>query len=213
MKPQRGSTLASCLLGLALGLLVLQALFDTLACVRQTLLRQRAQLDALQAQDIAQALLRAVAQAPARGFAAEADASPAQQPALQAWVSHEAADDVLHADFVADGTAGACGEAQPADGRRHAFHLRIDASGTLQCGVDGRSPQPVTDALAGWRLDFIEQRGCAAAPRLRRVDSAQVRDWRHVRLLRACLAAPADAPDRPACHWVQLDAPGSPVGS
>ncbi len=213
MKRQRGHGLASCLLGLALGLLVLQALFDTLACVRQTLLRQRLQLDALQAQDIAQALLRAVARAPARGSAAGGDAASAHQPPLQVAVSRDPAGEVLHADFVADGAPGACGEAQPVDGRHHAYRLRVDASGVLQCGVDGWSPQPVTDGLGRWRLDVIEDRGAPAAPRLRRVAAAQVHDWRRVLLLRACLIGPAGAPGQPACHWVDLAAPASPVGS
>ena len=213
MKRQRGGSLASCLVGLALGLLVLQALFDTLAAVRQALLGQRAQLDALQAQEIAQALLRAVAQAPARGSAAGADAASAPRPQLQVSVSRDPAGEVLRADFVADGAPGACGEAQPANGRLHAYRLRIDLSGTLQCGVDGRSPQPVADGLGRWRLDFLEDRGTPAAPRLRRVGSAQVRDWRRVLLLRACLAAATGAPRPPACHWVDLAAPGPADGS
>ncbi len=213
MKRQRGGTLASCLVGLGLGLLVLQALFDTLAAVHQTLLGQRAQLDALQAQDIAQALLRAVARAPARGSTAGAGAASAPRPEPQVSVSHDPAGVVLRADFLADGAPGACGEALPADAWLHAYRLRVDASGTLRCGVDGRSPQPVVDGLGRWRLDFIEDRGAPAAPRLRRVGSAQVHDWRRVLLLRACLGASATAPSQLACHWVELAAPDPPDGS
>lgn len=195
MKRQRGASLAGCLLGLGLGLLVLQALLDVVASAHHALQAQRLALRRQESEAVAQQLLRAVAEASRRGQGTQAD--PAAGAAALA-ARPGPGGEVLEANFVADGAPGACGEAVQPEGSAHRYRLDIDAAGTLRCRLDAHAPQPLADGLGVWELEFVELRGgpCAAetpgcTPRLRRVRAPQVQDWNHVVLMRARLRGPA----------------------
>ena len=213
----RGSSLPGCLLGMGLGLLVLQALLDVVASAHQALLAQRLSLRRQESEALAQQLLRAVAEASRRQSGATDSRLPQGQPArsrpLDAWSVPQG--EVLEASFVADGAPSACGEAAPAAGSTHRYRLDIDPAGTLRCALDGHAPQPVVDGLGSWELEFVELRAgaCAStapscAPRLRRVRAAQVLDWNRVVLMRARLRmrspAPSLDPATAAQSWVAL---------
>ncbi len=213
----RGSSLPGCLLGLGLGLLVLQALLDVVASAHQTLHTQRLLLRRQESEAMAQQLLRAVAEASRRPSGAADSRPPRGRPpqSLPLEARPGPQGEVLEASFVADGAPGACGEAAPAAGSTHRYRLDIDSAGTLRCALDGHAPQPVVDGLGAWELEFVELRdgACASstpscAPRLRRVRAAQVLDWNRVVLMRARLrmtsAAPSLAPAAVAQSWVAL---------
>lgn len=207
MKRQRGASLAGCLLGLGLGLLVLQALLDVVASAHHALQAQRLALRRQESEALAQQLLRAVAEASRRGQDAQADSAA---PALA--VRPGPGGEVLEANFVAGAAPGACGEAAQPEGGVHRYRLDIDAAGTLRCRLDAHAPQPLADGFGAWELEFVELRGgpCATqaagcSPRLRRVRAPQVQDWNHVVLMRARLRGPAPrAASGAPQSWVAL---------
>ena len=213
----RGSSLPGCLLGMGLGLLVLQALLDVVASAHQTLHTQRLLLRRQESEALVQQLLRAVAEA-SRRQAGPAGSRPPQglPPRIRPLDARsDPQGEVLEASFVADGAPGACGEAAPAAGSTHRYRLDIDSAGTLRCALDGHAPQPVVDGLGAWEFEFIELRAgaCAStaascAPRLRRVRAAQVLDWNRVVLMRVRLRmsspAPSLDPAAAAQSWVAL---------
>lgn len=204
---QRGAGLVGCLAGLSLGLLVLQAMLELVTCAQQVLLARVQLLRLQEAQDIAQTVLQAVAQA-SRGQPGTPSADAPDEPLR---VLPGAAGGVLRARFVADGAPGACGETALAPDGTHTYRLDIDPSGTLRCAVDGHVAQPLADGLGAWELEFVESRGSAQAPRLRNCAASQVRDWNRIVLMRACLRAqrarPGTAQSAPACAWVTLAPP------
>ncbi len=189
MRRMLGASLPGCLLGLGLGLLVLQALLDVVASAHQALQTQRLELRRQESEGIARQMLGAVAEASRRQalHAAGADAG------ARALAVHPGAQgEVLEARFIADGAPGACGEAAPAAGTEHRYRLDVDGAGTLRCALDGHAPQPLADGLGAWELEFVELRGepcapdaAACRPTLRRVPAAGVRDWSRVVLMHA----------------------------
>lgn len=209
MRRERGASLAGCLLGLGLGLLVLQALLDVVASAHHALQAQRLALRRQESEALAQQLLRAVAEASRRGGGPQADGASGA-PALT--VRPGPGGELLEANFVADAAPGACGEAAQPEGSAHRYRLDIDGAGTLRCRLDAHAPQPLADGLGAWELEFVELRGasCAAeaagcTPRLRRVRAPQVQDWNQVLLMRARLRGPAPG-SRPGApqSWVAL---------
>ncbi len=220
MKRMLGTSLPGCLLGLGLGLLVLQALLDVVASAHQALQTQRLALRRQESEGIARQIVGAVAEASRR----QAPCPEACDARSQPLAAHPGAQgEVLESRFIADGAPGACGEAAPALGTAHRYRLDIDGSGTLRCALDGHAPQPLADGLGAWELEFVELRGevCApdaapCRPMLRRVTATQVRDWSRVVLLRArSRSAPPAPPGPPGSpppeleFWVSLPLLGS----
>ena len=190
MSSQRGAGLLDCLVGLALGLLVLQGLADALASAQRGAQAQRDALRTREAHDIARLLLQAVACAGLR-------------------VHSAAGVDTLHVRFAGPTPAGSCGGAPGAVGTRHAYRLWLDDSGTLHGAADGHVAQPLADGLAAWRLELLQVSGPPEAPRLRLSGAAQVLDWQRVVLLRAEVRDVARG-SSPQVHWLALpwlDAP------
>ena len=213
MKRMHGTSLPGCLLGLGLGLLVLQALLDVVASAHQALQTQRLALRRQESEGVAGQMLRTVAEASRRqalraaGPDAGVDAGvDARGDALAAHPGAQG--EALEARFIADGAPGACGEAAPAAGTEHRYRLDIDGAGTLRCAMDGHAPQPLADGLGAWELEFVEWRGEACTPGagpcrplLRRVHATGVRDWSRVVLVRA----------RPRSHMPGLPAATPPA--
>ena len=212
MKPMLGASLPGCLLGLGLGLLVMQALLDVVASAHQALHTQRLALRRQEAEGVARQMLSAVAEA-SRRQALSAARPEAPSQALAAHPGEQG--EVLEARFVADGAPGACGEAAPAAGTSHRYRLDIDGAGSLRCALDGHAPQPLADGLGAWELEFVELRGepCAPAaapcrPLLRRVPATGVRDWSRVVLMHARPRSHPPGPSAPSppalSSWVAL---------
>lgn len=190
MSSQRGAGLLDCLVGLALGLLVLQGLADALASAQRGAQAQRDALRTREAHDIARQMLQAVACAGPR-------------------VHSAGGVDTLHARFAEPAAAGSCGGAPGPEGTTHAYHLWLDDTGTLHGAADGHVPQPLADGLAAWRFELLQVSGPPEAPRLRLSGAAQVRDWQRVVLLRTEVRDAARG-SSPQVHWLalpRLDAP------
>ncbi len=185
MRSERGAGLLECLVGLALGLLVLQALVDALARAAQAVQAQRAALLQREAQDILHEVVRAVIEA--SGPPPPSGAAPAQ-PRLA--VAPGAAGERLQVGLRARATRGLCGDASLDQAVHHVHHLDLDRAGTLRCAVDHGVAQPLADHLGRWRLHAVEASGPAHAPRWRMLEAARVRDWRRVVLLQITLRAP-----------------------
>lgn len=195
VRRQHGASLLDCLVGLTLGLLVLQALVDALGSVARAVQARRDDLLRHEAHALVHEVLRNVIAESATGAAA---------PALHAESGPHGAR--LHAR--ADGNAALACAASPTGVAGHVQHLWTDADGTLQCAVDRRVAQPVADGVGRWTLEFVEAVGSADAPRLRVAGVDDVRDWRRVRLVRARLRAAATHRGRgPAVQEVWVAAP------
>ncbi len=213
MNAQRGHALLDSLLGLGLGLLILQALLEVLACAQQAARQQRLLARQLQAGAAADTLLRAVVAASGRRGAPDQPPAPASVP--QAWLRMRA--DArglrLHSAFVADATPGACGEAPSRTPVRRAYRVSPGGAGKLRCALDEHPAQPMVEAITAWDARLLEARGPEAAPRWRRVAAAEGVDgvdWRRVELLQLRLSgARAPAPAGPAAEcWIALPALG-----
>lgn len=203
MTRQRGAGLLDALVGLALGLLVLQGLVAALGSALRAAQDQRDALLRREASELLPQVLREVIAV----SGSQGQPGPDAAPALRVTVAADAEGDLhlLEARFLAagpPGAGGACGEAPRSRGGRHSYRLGLDAGGTLRCSVDGEPARPLADRVGRWRLDLLETRGSADAPRLRLVDPSHVRDWRRVSLLRARLItrAPAGAPAQ--SYWI-----------
>lgn len=211
---QRGAGLLDGLLGLALGLLVLQGLVDALSCAWRTLQAQREALLQREARELLPQLLRAVVDA--SRTRARPGENPVQPVPHGLRVLAAAGGPVLEARFAGDAAPGACGEA-PRDGPiPRSYRLAWDAAGTLHCSVDLGTPRPMLDGGGPWELEFVETTGTPGAQRLRIVRAEQVRDWQRVALMHARLPEPARAArPSPPCldHWVALAPLDAPRGS
>lgn len=199
MSRQRGAGLLDALVGLALGLLVLQGLIAALGSALRAAQEQRDALLQREAGELLPQVLREViAASGTRG-----QPGPEAAPALR--VTADADGELLEARFLTagpPGVGGACGEAPRTGAGLHRYRLRLDASGTLRCGVDGEASRPLADRVGRWRLELLEARGSAEAPRLRLVDPAQVRDWRRVSLVRAHVSPYAAAGTPARSYWM-----------
>lgn len=196
---QRGAGLLDALVGLALGLLVLQGLVAALGSALRAARDQRDALLQREASELLPQVLRDVIAA----SGIQGRPGPETAPALR--VAADADGDLLEARFLAAGppeASGACGEAPRTGADRHSYRLRLDVTGTLRCSVDGEPSRPLADRVGRWRLELLEARGSAEAPRLRLVEPAQVRDWRRVSLVRAHLSPHAPAGTPAQSYWL-----------